>query len=130
MEVRIEKLDNLGRGITYINDKICFIENTLPGEIVEVQITKDNKKYLEAMDYVNSGDSRALLFILNYYITYRRKCKRFFVRNRKSAFPCTFSSENKSAGGIAPARIKRGFFPSQTTFSYRIQAFSPKPRLI
>ena len=48
MEVKIEKLDNLGRGITYINNKICFIPNVLPNEIVEIEITKENKKYLEA----------------------------------------------------------------------------------
>ena len=47
MEVKIEKLDNLGRGITYINNKICFIENSLPNEIVNIKITKDKSKYLE-----------------------------------------------------------------------------------
>ena len=48
MEVKIDKLDNLGRGITYINNKICFIPNVLPNEIVEIEITKENKKYYEA----------------------------------------------------------------------------------
>ena len=48
MEVKIEKLDNFGRGITYINEKICFIENTFPEEIVEIKIIKETKKYLEA----------------------------------------------------------------------------------
>ena len=36
MEVKIDKLDNLGKGITYINNKICFIPNVLPNEIVEI----------------------------------------------------------------------------------------------
>ena len=48
MEVKIDKLDNLGRGITYINNKICFIPKVLPNEIVEIEITKENKKYYEA----------------------------------------------------------------------------------
>ncbi len=48
MEVKIDKLDNLGRGIAYINNKICFIPNVLPNEIVEIEITKEYKKYLEA----------------------------------------------------------------------------------
>lgn len=48
MEVRIEKLDHFGRGITYLEDKICFVENALPGEIVDVNIVHRNKKYLEA----------------------------------------------------------------------------------
>lgn len=48
MEVKIEKLDNFGRGITYINDKICFVENALDGEIVDIEIITDKKKYQEA----------------------------------------------------------------------------------
>ena len=60
MEVKIEKLDNLGRGITYINDKICFIENTLVNEIVNIEITKENKKYLEAkvINYIEKSPFR------------------------------------------------------------------------
>jgi 23S rRNA (uracil1939-C5)-methyltransferase len=48
MKVKIEKLDNLGRGITHINNKICFIENALPNEIVEITINKETNKYIEA----------------------------------------------------------------------------------
>lgn len=44
---KIESLDHHGRGITKIDNKISFIENALPGEIVEVNITKNKKKYLE-----------------------------------------------------------------------------------
>ena len=47
MEVVIEKLDHFGRGITHIDNKICFIENALPEEIVDIKITKEKKKYLE-----------------------------------------------------------------------------------
>ena len=35
MKVRIEKLDHFGRGITYIDGKVCFVEHALPNEIVE-----------------------------------------------------------------------------------------------
>ena len=48
MQVKIEKLDNFGRGITHINNKICFVENALPNEIVDIEITKDKAKYQEA----------------------------------------------------------------------------------
>ena len=48
MEVTIEKLDNFGRGITYINDKIVFVENALPEEEVKIEIINDKKKYSEA----------------------------------------------------------------------------------
>ena len=45
-EIKIEKLDNTGRGICYINDKITFVENALPDEIVNIKITKESKKSL------------------------------------------------------------------------------------
>ena len=48
MKIKIDKLDNYGRGICYINDKICFVEDALPNEEVEIEITKENSKYIEA----------------------------------------------------------------------------------
>ena len=45
MIVQIDKLDHFARGIVYINDKICFVENALPGEIVKIKIDKETKKY-------------------------------------------------------------------------------------
>lgn len=47
MEVEILRLDNFGRGIAYYNDKICFIENSYPDEIVEFKIINEKKKYIE-----------------------------------------------------------------------------------
>ena len=38
MLVKIERLDDFGRGIAFINNKITFIENALEDEIVEVEI--------------------------------------------------------------------------------------------
>ena len=43
MEVKIEKLDNFGRGIAYLDNKICFVEKALPGEVVEITITKEKR---------------------------------------------------------------------------------------
>ncbi len=47
MEVKITKLDNFGRGIAYVNNKICFIPNTLQDEVVNIEIIAEKKKYLE-----------------------------------------------------------------------------------
>ena len=47
MEVEIIKMDNLGRGIGYLNNKIIFVPKTFPGDIVEVEITLEKKNYLE-----------------------------------------------------------------------------------
>ena len=43
MEVKIEKLDNFGNGITHIDNKIVFVKRALPGEIVDIEIYKEKK---------------------------------------------------------------------------------------
>lgn len=47
--MKIEKLDHYGRGITRNDEKICFVEDTLKDEDVEIEIIKNNKKYQEAI---------------------------------------------------------------------------------
>ena len=56
----IEKLDNKGRGIAYINGKITFVPNTLPGEKVNIKIVKENKKYNEGevIEFITKSDKR------------------------------------------------------------------------
>ena len=49
MEVSITRLNHSGDGIGYINGKIAFIPKTVPGDIVEVEIIKEHKKYIEAI---------------------------------------------------------------------------------
>lgn len=60
MVVKIEKLDNFGRGITYIDGKITFVYNALPSEEVDIEITKNNKKYFEArvLKYISKSIER------------------------------------------------------------------------
>ena len=48
MSYKIERLDHQGRGITYINGKIAFVKDTLPGEEIELKIPKENSKLIEA----------------------------------------------------------------------------------
>ena len=50
--------DHYGRGITKINDKICFVDNTLIGDVVELKITNDKKNYSEAIvtKYIKKND--------------------------------------------------------------------------
>ena len=45
MEVKIEKLDAFGNGISHVNNKIVFVKRALPGEIVEIEIYKEKKDY-------------------------------------------------------------------------------------
>ena len=62
MKVEIEKLDHFGRGVAHIDGKVCFVEGALPGEIVEVEIIKENKKYLvaRAIDYIQKSLDRVV----------------------------------------------------------------------
>lgn len=56
----IERFDYFGRGITHIDGKITFVENALPNEKVEIQITKEEKKYNEAVvsKFISKSDHR------------------------------------------------------------------------
>ncbi len=48
MRIEIKKLGINGEGIGYVNDKICFIDNVLPGEVVDGDIVQTKSKYLRA----------------------------------------------------------------------------------
>lgn len=46
MKVQIERLDHQGRGIGKVDGKTVFVPNTLPDEIVEIDIISNKKKYM------------------------------------------------------------------------------------
>ncbi|MCI5701514.1 MAG: RsmD family RNA methyltransferase [Erysipelotrichaceae bacterium] len=43
MEIEILDFDDLGSGLGKINEKVCFVKNGLPKEILKVKIVKENK---------------------------------------------------------------------------------------
>ena len=45
MQVTIDRFDDLGRGIAYVNHKITFVPSTVHGDIVDITIIKEAKKY-------------------------------------------------------------------------------------
>lgn len=45
LTVKIEKLSNLGLGIAKVNGYVLFVENSVPEDIVKVQVGKKNKSY-------------------------------------------------------------------------------------
>ena len=59
LEVEIINLDHFGRGIAK-KDKPIFIDNALIGEVVEIEITKDKKKYSEGkvINYIKKSSLR------------------------------------------------------------------------
>ena len=54
----IEKLDHFGRGIIKKDQDIIFVENTLPGDIVDIKIIKKKKniKEAEVINYIKRGN--------------------------------------------------------------------------
>lgn len=58
--IEITSLDHNGKGIGKLNDKIVFVENALPGEIVDIKIIKEKKKFIEAsvLNYIKKSDIR------------------------------------------------------------------------
>lgn len=60
--MRIEKLDNTGRGITYHEGIITFVENALPNEEVELIITQEHKtfKTATATNIANQSPNRTI----------------------------------------------------------------------
>ena len=60
MIVCIDRLDDFGRGIAYLDGKICFIPDSLPGESVDIEIVKSTKKYIEGkvINYLTKSKKR------------------------------------------------------------------------
>lgn len=60
MKVEINRLDHQGRGIGVIAGKTTFIPDALPGEVVEVVIKSNKKKYMigEVLKILKSSDMR------------------------------------------------------------------------
>lgn len=49
MSYKIDRLDDFGRGITFVDGKICFVNNALVDEEVQIDVTSEKSKYFEAI---------------------------------------------------------------------------------
>ena len=85
MEKRVEKLDDFGRGIVKIDNKVCFVKNALKDEIVEVEITSNKKKYMV-------GKSSKIITKSNERII--PKCKYYELCGGCNLSHMTFNEEN------------------------------------
>lgn len=59
-EITIESLDHFGDGIAHIDNKVVFVQNALPGEVVNIEIIKNKKNYCEAkvVSYIKKSKKR------------------------------------------------------------------------
>ena len=60
MIVKVDKLSHDLRGITKINNKITFVSDVLPNEIVDVKIINEKKNFNEAkvISYIEKSSDR------------------------------------------------------------------------
>lgn len=60
LEVKIEKLDHFGRGISKEFDRPIFVSNALPNEVVEIKIVKEKKNLIEGevINYLEESSDR------------------------------------------------------------------------
>lgn len=58
--ILIESLDHYGRGIAHIDNKVIFIFNAIPGEVVDIKIISDKKSFSEAkvVKYITKSKDR------------------------------------------------------------------------
>jgi len=58
--VTIEALDHFGYGIAHLNEKIVFVENALPDEVVKIEKYEEKKKYAKArvLEYIEKSKER------------------------------------------------------------------------
>ena len=71
IELKINKYDHEGRGLSKYNNKVIFIPNTIIDELVKVSITKEKKSYLEGkvLEYLTKSPKR-----INVKCPYYDKC--------------------------------------------------------
>lgn len=60
MSNKIERLDDFGYGITYVDEKICFVKNALKEEEVDILVTVEKSKYKEGVvkKYIKKSPDR------------------------------------------------------------------------
>lgn len=111
MEVKIEKLDHFGNGISRVNDKVIFVKRALPSEVIDVKVVDDRKKYSfgEIKKIINSNKDR-----INSICPYYDKCGGCNFLHCKKEVEHNFK-KNKGSNLIFSELI----FYSPAEFNYR-----------
>ncbi len=117
-EVMIEKFDNQGRGICYVNNKITFVENALPKEKVEIKLTKESKKFNEAkiINYIEKSPLR-----IEPKCPYFGVCGGCELLNISYENSCKYKKEKLESILSKYANIKNEIeiIPSDNSYNYR-----------
>lgn len=90
MKIKIEDLSHDGKGVGRIENKVVFIENAYPEEVVEVEITKSKKRYSEGkvLEIIEESKDRIPSICVDFYhcggcqfCDYKYKSQLEFKRN-------------------------------------------------
>ncbi len=120
MEVLIDRLDHQGRGITTVDGKITFVENALPGEIVDIKIIKSEKKINEAvLEKIIKKSPKRVEPICPYY----HECGGCSLMHLSYDDQLLYKENKvvdilKKFGGIEEAKINK-IIPSPDVYNYR-----------
>ena len=78
MIIKIERMDHLGKGIGYLNNKIISVPKTVTGDEVNIIKFKEHQKFLEATKYevITPSNKRCLAFC-----PYYEKCGGCHLQN-------------------------------------------------
>ena len=62
MQLKIEKMDYEGRGVTHVSGKVCFVKKALPKELVEAKLLQDEKRFsiYETTEVLNASPIRKI----------------------------------------------------------------------
>ncbi len=118
MEYLITKLDNIGRGITYVDNKITFVPFTLPNEVVELKLTKITKKYNEGevTKFITKSENR-----IEVNCPYYMECGGCNIMHLKYSEQLNYKKEKVSEilEKYSNIKIKPDIIPSDKVFNYR-----------
>jgi len=120
-KVEIKKLGINGEGIGYINKKICFVDHAIPGEIVEVEIISDNRKFLKGkiVSHIQRSNDRVTSFCkedkycqgcaftalrYNQQLPYKKGVLKDAIKKY-----CDFDVESLPIKGTVESPIQRGY---------------------
>ena len=97
--IEIKKIAAEGKSIAYVDEKVLFVPNTVPGDIVDVQVTRKRKSFLEGfiVNVRKYSDIRTEPFCTHFGVDANGKtcpinCK-LNSSNRKSSTTCKESGK-------------------------------------
>ena len=116
--MKVERLDHYGRGIVKNNGKIGFIKNALEDEEIEIEITKEKKKYFEgnSLKISNSNVDR-----IEPICPYYSECGGCHLQHMNDTLQKRFKTEKLQniIDRFVSSDIKVGEVVKENNFNYR-----------